>query len=342
MEARGDPDVAEERARALRGDALRRRLPTEATDDHLARVHVAVNAARDSVAVAIVGVGQRVERLDADRLEEAEPDHRGRDANGGEHVLRQIPERGIDEREHRSQQRVRRPVGIGARHLFPSDARRRFTGHAEDGVRLDLIAVAGHLEHAAAFGDARDAHANEGREERLVGRQRRASAAVVGVARATRARVECRPETIARSGARGRGDPVVREEVVADDEVLALAQREARQREGERVARDVVDGAGRSGEASIERRRRLALTTRDAERDEHESEGTFDDDGAHRRARAPRSTASTPRTSVRDHISISTATPRRIAAWFKSSVCACNRSIVFRIAGRPTSSSTSA
>jgi hypothetical protein len=128
-----------------------------------------VGAARDAVAVAVVGVGAGEQIGLGDRGEQAHADHGRGDARGDLEALGERTEGGGLDAVGRDAQAVGLAVGEGAGALDVVDARGALGGDLVDRVGLELVAVDAGRERAAVGVAAGDGEAQEEADERSPG-----------------------------------------------------------------------------------------------------------------------------------------------------------------------------
>ncbi len=168
-----DPDVAVERAGRLLLDGRDVGLPSEPADDQRARrVEHVVHASGDAVTVRVVGIGEREQRVVGDRFEQADAEHRRRDARRDHDPLGERAVSEVLDRVGGGEQRVRRPVRVRARDLGPLDHDAAFGQDAVDRPVLQLAAVHGVGPRSAVGPDDGEA------EEQTRARDRRPTSAV--------------------------------------------------------------------------------------------------------------------------------------------------------------------
>ena len=222
----GDAEVADESLGGLFADRGARRLPAEAAERQLAARAVADDRglARNAIAVAIlgIGIGENVGRMDL--LDEAEPDHLGRDARRKRGRSAERPVARVLDAIARFAQRQRRTVTEPDGNLLIGNRHPAFAGKAGNREVLQLPAIdrIGEVQHPAVgdrrlllrrLGLARQAQEHRGRIGIGFGRM---AAAVLQVAALAGARVEQRPKPVRGLGRRGRGYPQLAEQAVAE------------------------------------------------------------------------------------------------------------------------------
>ena len=152
VQRRGDPHVAEEGCGHLPFDGADVGLPAETAHHRFAGAGVGhdVDPSGDAVAVGVVRVGGRPQRLLGDRFEQPGPHHLGRQPRGdlhivGQRTLRQVGDRDVGPAE--LVVAVVEAVGLGD----PVDRHLALGLDAPDRPVLQLVAVGG-LGHGAAVG----------------------------------------------------------------------------------------------------------------------------------------------------------------------------------------------
>ena len=232
-----DADIAGKSVGGLLENAWLACFPAEAAEHRLLVLDrpYPVGTTGDAIAITVVGILVRENILGRNRFDKSEPDHLRRHARRGHRFRMQGPIAEVLDTVGRPPERDDLTARERDRHLLVADDHAPLAGMALDAELLKLRAI-GRLgyDRDTAFRErcallvrlGRDRQAQEHRHRAIldVRPTRRLAAAVLQVAALAGARVVERPEPVRRFGRRGRGNPELAEDAIADLEVELLGE----------------------------------------------------------------------------------------------------------------------